>query len=442
MKTSIAFFCVASLLFSTVSTGNAQDTVESPEAQKQKLSPLEFVQKMAESDADGKFVMLPQVSPRGVDKETRAKMLELLAEELGDKYPDIRARAATAIGLFREDAVPYIPELLKLIGDPEQTISLHGVYVFASEALSEIGVESIEPVMEKMVGCDAIEYNGLAGVISELGEHEEARAKASVFVDLLKNGPRERRWPTMFCLSKLGEVAKPAIPEYIKNLDDKNFNVQVISCRALAVLGADSKDAVPKLLTLMEKDPKNLLSTRTHAAMCLGAIGPVDGPADELIKKFESMIEEPNAFCQERGLIALGRLGELAKGSAGFVEGLLENKDFSQRPEAALAHWQITGEADKALAELEKRIDDHTYDTRVLKALESMGPAGVPMLDVLLSKLESNDSSLHLMIAEIMVAMGKEGAAHVAKIRPLADTAPPEIAIQLDDAIAKLESIR
>ena len=52
MKTSIAFFCVASLLFSTVSTGNAQDTVESPEAQKQKLSPLEFVQKMAESDAD------------------------------------------------------------------------------------------------------------------------------------------------------------------------------------------------------------------------------------------------------------------------------------------------------------------------------------------------------------------------------------------------------
>jgi len=444
MKTFIAVVYVASLIVFTamgVSAQDAQEIQTATKAEDKELTPLEFVQALSNSDADAKYQMLPRVSPRGVDKETRAEMLKLLVEELDDKYPDIRARAATAIGLFREDAKSHIPDLLKLIGDPEQTVSLHGVYVFASEALANIGIDSIDPVMAKLKDCDAVEFNGLAGVISKLGDHEEARATASVFIDLLSNGPRERRWPTMFCLSKLGAVAKPAISEYIKNLDDENFNVQVIACRALAELGADSKDAVPKLLAMMA-NPKTILSARTHAAMCLGAIGPVDANGDELIKTFETMIEEPNAFSQERGLIALGRLSERAKGSAKFVEGLLANKEFSQRPEAALALWQITGESKVTLAELAATIDDKTYDSRVLKTLKAMGPAAAPMLDVLLSMLETDDSSLQLMIAEIMVAMGKEGAAHVDKLRPLADLAPPEIAIQLDDAIAKLDALQ
>ena len=64
------------------------------------------------------------------------------------------------------------------------------------------------------------------------------------------------------------------------------------------------------------------------------------------------------------------------------------------------------------------------------------------MLDVLIPMLETDDSSLQLVIAEIMVAMGKEGAAHVEKIRPLAKLAPPEIALQLDDAVAELDAMR
>jgi HEAT repeat protein len=338
--------------------------------------------------------------------------------------------------LFEGDAAPAVPALIKLIGDKEPTVTLEAVWVYVSKALASIGSEHVlEPLIAAIPESDRITYYGITATISEFGA--EAKSHAPVFIDLLKNGPENRRWVTMYTLSNFGDAALPAIPEYIKNLDHREFNFQVMACRALAKLGPASKEAVPKLVELTGKE--NMLSTRTHAAMCLGAIGPVNGV--DWIQIFTDMINEPNAFSQERGLIALGRLGRHAEKTRGFVEGLLKQEEFSQKPEAARTLWQITGENKPTLKILTKLIDNPTYDTRVHGILKEMGPDAAPVSKLLADKLKTDDQSLQQVLIGILVAMGPAAKEHVEAIRGALEGADPDTALFIDQALAKIETM-
>ena len=430
------------------------------EAALAKMTPLEQLQFAADGDVNTRYIMLPRISPRGVSEEDRAEMVRLLIDMLDSDYPDIRARVARALALFKGDAAPAIPSLIKYIDDIETTAALKAVWVPVSKSLSAIGAEhALEPLLEELATTlsvkvvkegetyklegnvdeyeqkdgDRVKYYGITGAISAMGD--DAKPTAPVFIELLRNGPENQRWATMFTLSKLGDAAIPAIPDFISNLDHSEFNFKVIACRALAGLGDRSKAAVPKLLDLLKND--KMISTRTHAAMCLGAIGPVEDV--DLITLFEEMIREGNAFSQERGLIALGRLGEHAKASSDFVEERLKDESFSQIPEAARTLWQITGDNSRALEILESVIDDPTYDHRAFAVLREMGADAVPMKEVLAKKLETDDASQQQMIAETFVEMGAEAKDQLEALRACLETAPPDVAAALDEAIAKIE---
>lgn len=398
-------------------------------------TPLETLKHAVQSDVEERYRLLNMVSPRGLGEVERAEMVKLLVGELDSQYPDIRAQAARVLGLFEADAASAVPALMKLLSDKEPTVTLEPVWIFASKSLATIGAEHVlQPLVEAIPDSDRTTYYGIAATISELGE--AAKPAAAIFVELLRNGPENRRWAAMYTLSKLGDAALPAIPDYIENLHHKEFNFQVIACRALAALGAASKDAVPKLIELMDKDV--ILSTRTHAAMCLGAIGPIEGV--DLADLFTDMIEEPNAFSQERGLIALGRLGRHAEGKREFVEGLLNQETFSQRPEAARTLWQITGDREPTLGILMELVDDPTYDTRVQGVLREMGPDAAPIAPALVERLNTNDQSLRQVWVEVLVGMGPAAKEHVDAIRACLDDAEPDTAFLIDKAIEKIES--
>ena len=412
-----------------------EEAVEPPAIPAQ-ITSLEVVQAIASADPNDQFKLLPRVSPRGVDAATQVAMVKSLVPLLQSEYPDIRSRAATAIGLFGKQSEFAIPELLKLLDDTELDARRKFVWAVASQALAQIGTGAIKPAMAMMPSAQGSEFVGITAIVSELGAHEEARAMAPFYIEHLKSGPPHHRWATMYCLSKLGDHARPAIPEYIRCLNDPNFNIQVIACRALAALGPLAKDAFPKLVELTKKKG-NVLSTRTHAAMCLGAIGLVSEEID-LIMLLEDMISEPNAFCQERGLIALGRLGKDAGRSAEFIEGLFERDDFSQRPEAALALWKVTGKAERSVELLRPMISDLTFEFRALDAIKTIGPQAAPLADEVVRRLETDDASLQLMVIEVLHSIG-EARQHVDRIRAIAEQAPPDIAIQIDKIVSELE---
>lgn len=409
---------------------------------------LKRLQRIMDFDAESRWRMLATVSPRGIDKAERKEMVDILIKQLRHSYPDIRVQAANTLSLFGPDAAPAIPALMEGIGDIEQTVTQEMVWVQFSKTLAAIGpAEVLDPLMKelprtltpetvkedgkyKLRWGQPYRYLGVAGAIAEMGEG--AKSTAPTFIDILRNGPRGLRWSSMFTLSKLGDAALPAIPEYIANLDDKDFNIKVIACRALAELGPASKAAVPKLLELMEKP--NLLSTRTHAAMCLGAIGPTEGV--DLVQQFTDLISEPNAFSQERGLTALGRLGRHAENARSFVEEQLANGDFSQRPEAARTLWQITGTSERTLEILEELIDNPTYDLRVFDVLREMGPDAAAMSDHIAARLSGDDQSMLQDMIEILDRMG-QAESHRAQILATLPTAAPDTTLLIDRVLGE-----
>ena len=447
---ALALFCFSNPCHAQGASGEVaentndetSDSVDKDTSDKEpaKVSALETMRKALAADANTRYDLLAEISPHGASEEDRAAIVDLLMKTLSDPFPDIRSRAATALGLFGEDAVPAIPELIKLLGDTDQTVKLEGVWVPVSKAIPEIGAEHVlDPLVEELAKTfevkikkngaaeyeaqlgDRIRYYGVSGSIAALGE--EAKSTAPTFIEIMRTGPENRRWATMYTLSQLGDASAEAIPDFIRNLDHRDFNFQVIACRALAKHGKLSAAAAPKLIKLMEKNKVNMLSTRTHAAMCLGALGPIEGI--DSVQLLTEMIEEPNAFSQERGLIGLGRLGEHAQDATEFVEELLDKKGFSQKPEAARTLWQITGKTDRPLKELMQRINNPTYDTRVYAILKEMGSAALPIADKLADELNSEDQSQRQLVLEIFGSMGESAKDYAKAIEESANDATP-----------------
>ncbi len=434
----------------------AQDSTDTPTdtktADEPKLTALEIMQKAEQADANTRYGLLNTISPRGADADDRKEIVRLLIEQLDSSYPDIRARAATTIGLFGEDAKPAVPKLIELLSDAEQTVSLESVWVPVSKALSKLGPEiALDPLMMAIPSTfevtisknenqeyqaelgDRIKYYGVSAAIAGMGE--KAKSTTPAFIEILRFGPETRRWATMFTLEQFGDAAAEAIPDFIQNLDHADFNIKVIACRNLSNHGAKSMAAAPKLLKLMEKQG-NMLSTRTLAAMCLGAIGPVEGI--DSVELFKKMIQEPNAFSQERGLIALGRLGKHAKKEADFVTDLMEDPEFSQKPEAARTLWQITGEADRSLELLMNLIDHPTYDSRVFEILKEFGPAAWPVADKLADRLQSEDQSMRQIFLEIFEAMGEKALAYEEQIEAAYVGATPDTEAVVTETLQRL----
>lgn len=394
-------------------------------------SPLESLRLALDSDVEARYEALGRISPRGVSPEDRARMVELLIPQMDSDYPEIRGRTAEALTLFGSDAKPAIPILLKHIGDKEPQINLEAVWIPVSKALAAIGHDALQPLVDAIPESDRVTYYGITAAISEMGE--AAGETAPTFIEILRTGPENRRWATMFTLSKLGDAAQPAIPDFIQNLDHENFNLQCIACRALAKHGAKSADAVPRLLKLTEK---GILSSKTHAAMCLAAIGPREGV--DLIALLKKMIQENNAFSQERGMIALGRLGEHAKDTGPFIEEMIAKPDFSQKPEAARTLWQVTGNSERALEILKSLIDDPTYQSRVFQALADMGPAASAMADELGNRLETDDQSARLILLDILANMGPVAKSQLPKIQACLEDGSREVLLSVDALVQQL----
>ena len=117
-------------------TATETEAVETPQ-----LTALEIMRKAEQADANTRYGLLNTISPRGADADDRKEIIQLLIDQLESSYPDIRACAATTIGLFGDDAKPAVPKLIELLSDDEQTISLEGVWVPVSKALSKLGPE-------------------------------------------------------------------------------------------------------------------------------------------------------------------------------------------------------------------------------------------------------------------------------------------------------------
>lgn len=277
-------------------------------------------------------------SPIPRDPETReplyqARTLEQWKGDLlnGSLSPEVRERAAEALGHFGAAAVPALVQALE-DPDPEArsgTVEAPGrMNLAAQEAIPELA-HALRNATE------AQEAARLAFSLAQFG----AQA-VPVLIEILKdtNTQPVGRGAVAFFLSQIRPVEKNVVEAMGRALGDPHEWVRFSACRGLTALGPDAKHTLLHLVLALSSDTEP--TVRGCAAEALGAIGPEAKEAVPALRRamFDQRI-------RESAIQALGEIGPAAK------DAILELRRIRDRDPI---DW-IRGYAEEALRKIEGR---------------------------------------------------------------------------------------
>jgi HEAT repeat protein len=130
--------------------------------------------------------------------------------------------------------------------------------------------------------------------------------------ETVKNGQKKARIAAIQTLGDIAQspadayrdLAKPAVPELIEALGDKDDDVRIWAAIALGQIGPDAVNAVQPLLSLLrtEENPQAICG----AIQALGEIGP---GAESALPVLAAIAQDPKHTAQVFAAQALWRIG-------------------------------------------------------------------------------------------------------------------------------------
>jgi HEAT repeat protein len=164
----------------------------------------------------------------------------------------VRYGAASALGLMKEKAASAIPALLETLND-ESTI----VRFAAGKALFQIGPESIPPAVEGLKSSQQRVRLHCAYVLSRFGA--EAKLSVSALASTLSDENTSVRAAAADALGAMEKAAKPALPDLLKALNDKESWVK--NSAAEAKMKIDPDDFEAGVLAMRAHQPKEAIGS-------------------------------------------------------------------------------------------------------------------------------------------------------------------------------------
>lgn len=349
-----------------------------------------------------------------IEKTPATVLLPVLLEALKDKDAQLRAAAAPVIGMLGSKAKTAVPALIQALKDKDERVRGEAV-----SALGEIGPPAKEaaPALLSLVQDDFSFVEPL--VVSALGNMGPGVVPA--LLKGLDDASVARRRAAAEALTLLGPQAREALPGLLRALADKDASVRSQSARALGSLGDEAGTAVARLKEcLQDRDTAVRVSValalwqitakadhldvltaaladalryvRIDALQALGAIGPAakdtSGAVRPLLADKESQVRQAAAQ-------ALGKIGP-ASNSGKDLEMLFKDEEPLVRLSAGLAHWRVTGKAERTLEvfRLGLKDEDRFVRRQTLALLAEMGLSAQPLFDTLVEMLADEEPAL------------------------------------------------
>lgn len=332
----------------------------------------------------------------------------------------------------------------KLLAQAQSTNADEQVDAFLQlAAYSEKADRLLIPLVEAMIGNDtrvgeAAQFaaNQMSEALaaysdSQLGAEEQKQVAAAAemiyrlgevgiastpkLVELLKSDNPKKRLSGLWGLVYLKNTDREVVQAIEPFLDDPDFRIRIVACRALATIGPPAVELAGKLKTLVETGN---YSTRSQALMALGAIGP--NPEFDVVELLEKYLDADLQPVRDRALVGIMYLGPHAARLKDRVLALMKDPDKSVQPQAALTLWKITGEIEPTLAALVEMTKDINLEYEALSAIHKMGAAVAPAVEELARHLENEDSSIRSITVEILGQVGAAAVPYRDKIDQLA----------------------
>jgi HEAT repeat protein len=187
-----------------------------------------------------------------------------LVAALGDKDPNVRRIAATALELLGPDATSALGPLIKALDDEKDYVRLA-----AGSSLSRLGPTAVPVLTNALASGDAITRRRAAKGLACI---PVARASAEfALLEMTHDKDTACREQAIRTLSVLGMPNRKMIESYIGALNDPSKEVRLAAVQALSNARWQAATVVPALMrSLADEFP----AVREWAARVLGYFGP------------------------------------------------------------------------------------------------------------------------------------------------------------------------
>jgi HEAT repeat protein len=207
---------------------------------------------------------------------------------------ELRWTAAELLGKIGPAAKTAAPALLAALEDPDPHVrSVSATAVPEVETPAPAAVPALQKLLATESGRTA------ARALSKY--RGEARPAIPDLIDMLDNKQldTETRWNAARTLGKIGPGAESAIPTLVAHLEDEAESVREHAAEALGDIGPEAKDAVPALIVALT-DPAT--KVRRDAVRSLGQIGPDSRAA---LPAIQTLLTDPEKIVVEAAQVAI-----------------------------------------------------------------------------------------------------------------------------------------
>jgi HEAT repeat protein len=203
-------------------------------------------------------------------------------------------------------------------------------------------------------------------------------------------------------------TADESVPALIAETRHYNLNVRLGALRSLSKLGALAREALPDLTEALNDSDARI---REVAAQAIGQLGR------DAMATMVRMLTHPDKYVRRNAVWGLGKLGPLAKPVMNELSRALKDDDARTASGAAQALGAMGAEAAAAVPVLAEamRGTNIVLCRLAAKALSQIGP---PALPTLISHLKHHDVFVR---GEAAVALGWMGPEAASAVQPLID---------------------
>jgi HEAT repeat protein len=288
---------------------------------------------------------------------------------------------------MEDKAARAVPAIAKLLADPNDYMRGQ-----AAVALGQIGPparEAVPALLEQLKRTDAALQNNALAALKTIGA--EAKVAVPKLVEFVRTS---KNWSVGSAFKLLGEYgprASPAGPALLAILHDASHTPFVRSSAGLALAQVDparaKKEALSDLRALLQADRSNMVAVR---AILLAS---PDDP--ETLVILDAGLKNTYHYTRSSAADTAGQLGARGKRFVPALKRLLDDPQYYPRGRAALALWQISGNAGDALPTLKAllRHKGQSY-ARAYAAglLAEMGAQAKPAWNDLLAARKDSDA--------------------------------------------------
>ena len=316
-----------------------------------------------------------------------------------------------------EQAAAAIPRIVACFERNNETLRAQ-----AAETLSKIGPKAVDPVREKLKSKNPKVRYWAVLTLALIGS--DAAGASDEVLACLNDDDADVRYKAVYALGKLGVQSDAVLDGLVKALGDKDNTVSTTAIDVLGKIGPPSKESLPMLAKLADKDSPP--AVRTMAIKLLGQIGKAAAPT------FQELLKDADTLDRIAIIQAIATFGRDATPLLRELQTIMIKNRFWDAQEEMLATFKACGpDGASGLANVLKTLhdsksphfapDDERSKT-LLREIGEMGAQAKSAVPLLVELLQERDS----LRPQILDALGSIG--------PAASAAIPAVEALLKDA--------